>query len=182
MSHYFLLVFLIFYFLSQQIWLQCFVCSGCARCGSFTYMHIICAPSDPFLTWVRTQCWVVFSWYSVGLWCLYTSHVLVYLCFQNMLIYPVLKPFHLVNHTFVDRIFDCLALWIIFIGINFQVTALSDIIGYVSFAFWLTSCCDYLQTHLWCCKRHCFSFFLGYCSICPCTSSSFPFIFGWTFW
>ena len=29
-----------FYFLSQQICLQCFVCSRCARCGSFTHIHI----------------------------------------------------------------------------------------------------------------------------------------------
>ena len=64
---------------------------------------------------------------------------------RNMLIYPILKPFHLVNHTFVDRIFDCLALWKIFIGISFQVhtTPLSDITGYVSFTFWVTSSCDY---------------------------------------
>ena len=29
-----------FYFLSQQIWLQCFACSRCARFASFTHIHI----------------------------------------------------------------------------------------------------------------------------------------------
>ena len=58
----------------------------------------------------------------------------------NIRIYAFVTPFHWLNHKFAFSIWDCLSLWKYVHFCEFSDN-ISDIMGHLSFAFWLTSRC-----------------------------------------
>ena len=101
----------------------------------------------------------------------------------HILIHPFLTPFRLVKHNFVFLIHACPSLGNKFMGINFQVTPISDVIGYLSFSFFLTSSWVIIsgpsmvvQTALF----HSFPWLIFHCEDGPLLL--FAFFCWWTFW
>ena len=90
----------------------------------------------------------------------------------NILIYPLLTPFLWLNHKFVFSVWDCLSLWKYVHFYEFSDT-ISDIIGHLSFAFWLTSRCVIIS-RLICGAAYAIllSFFVANIPFCTYTTSS----------
>ena len=100
----------------------------------------------------------------------------------HILIHPFLTPFHLVkgNFVFLIHAFPCFGNK--FVGINFLVTPVSDVIGYLSFSFFRTSSWVMIFRSFCGGANGTVSFF-SMANIPLCTwTTSFTFFCCWTFW
>ena len=90
---------------------------------------------------------------------------------SNILISPFLTPFLWVNHKFFFSIWDCLSLWKYVHFYEFS-DDISDILGHLSFVFWLTSFCVIISRLICGAAYAILFFFVANTPICPYTSSS----------
>ena len=81
-----------------------------------------------------------------------------------ILIYAFVTPFHWLNHKFVFSIWDCLSLWKYVHFYEFSDN-ISDIMGHLSFAFWLTSRFVIISRLICAAANGIVSFFHGWYSI-----------------
>ena len=92
---------------------------------------------------------------------------------QHILIYTCLTPFHLVKYNFVFFIHQGPCLGNKFMCINFQVKPKSDMIGYLSFSFFITSSCVIISRSFYSVANITVSFFsMAHIELCTWTTSS----------
>ena len=100
-----------------------------------------------------------------------------------MLIYPFPPPFLLDKHSLFSTSLSVFLCGNMFICVSYQITSVSDIIGYMSFAFRLTSCSVIISRLIYGASNSSVSWFPWL--ICHCVHGPlllYPFICWWTFW
>ena len=156
-------------------------CSRCTESCSFTHIHI------------SIDLWVIFhvGYYRVLCRPLLVFHryfgMIYFLCISKCLltpisyIYPFLTPFLWLNHKFVFSTWDCLSPWK-YVHLYEFSDNISDILGHMSFAFWLTSRCV-ITSRLICGAAYAFLLFLFVTNIpfYHYTTSSLSIGMLWTF-